>query len=118
MRCRGRSRRICSSGFARSGSTRRAARRIRVYNLLVRLLFGVKVRDDSFNKFVHRRVLDAIRLGQQARCSSRDRQLLWKRGARASSLASYRSTITSGDCLSSFNPLRAVWVTLEIVKHV
>ena len=35
----------------------------RVYNLLVRTLFGVRVRDVNFSfKFVHRRVPDAIQL--------------------------------------------------------
>jgi glycosyltransferase involved in cell wall biosynthesis len=98
--------------------TPRRALYSRVYNLLVRLLFGVKVRDVNFSfKFVHRRVLDAIRL--TASSVFIDGQLLAearRKGFQLSELPiDYHPRVIGS---SSFNSLRAAWVTLqEIVTH-
>lgn len=98
--------------------TPRRALYSRVYNLLVRLLFGVKVRDVNFSfKFVHRRVLDAIKL--TASSVFIDGQLLAearRSGFHISERAiDYHPRVIGA---SSFNSLRAAWVTLvEILTH-
>lgn len=98
--------------------TPRRALYSRVYNLLVRLLFGVKVRDVNFSfKFVHRRVLDAIKL--TASSVFIDGQLLAEAKRHGFHISErpieYHPRVIGA---SSFNSLRAAWVTLvEILKH-
>ena len=90
----------------------------RVYNLLVRTLFGVRVRDVNFSfKFVHRRVLDAIHL--TASSVFIDGQLLAEAQRLGFQIAEvpieYHPRVIGS---SSFNSLRAAWVTLvEILLH-
>ena len=98
--------------------TPRRALYSRVYNLLVRTLFGVRVRDVNFSfKFVHRRVLDAIQL--TASSVFIDGQLLaeaHRLGFQISEMPiDYHPRVIGS---SSFNSLRAAWGTLvEIWKH-
>jgi len=98
--------------------TPRRALYSRVYNLLVRTLFGVRVRDVNFSfKFVHRRVLDAIHL--TAGSVFIDGQLLAEAARLGFQIGEvpidYHPRVIGS---SSFNSLRAAWVTLvEILKH-
>lgn len=98
--------------------TPRRALYSRVYNLLMRHLFGVRVRDVNFSfKLVHRRVLDKIELS--ARTVFIDGQLLAeavRNGFRIVELPiDYRPRQTG---TSSFNSLRAAWVTLvEMLRY-
>lgn len=98
--------------------TPRRALYSRIYNLLVRKLFGVRVRDVNFSfKFVHRRVLDAIQL--TASSVFIDGQLLAEAHRLGFQIGEvpidYHPRVIGS---SSFNSLRAAWVTLvEIWKH-
>jgi glycosyltransferase involved in cell wall biosynthesis len=98
--------------------TPRRALYSKVYNFLVRLLYGVRVRDVNFSfKFVHRRVLDKIKL--TANSVFIDGQLLaeaQRHGFAISELPIVYHPRVIGS--SSFNSLRAAWVTLvELVTH-
>lgn len=98
--------------------TLRRALYSRVYNKLMRILFGVRVRDVNFSfKLVHRRVLDRVKLS--AATVFIDGQLLAearRHGFRVAELPiDYRPRVVG---TSSFNSLRAAWVTLvEMLRY-
>lgn len=98
--------------------TPRRALYSRVYNTLMRILFGVRVRDVNFSfKLVHRRVLDRIRLS--AETVFIDGQLLAEArriGARIVELPIDYQPRRVGS--SSFNSLRAAFSTLfEMLRY-
>lgn len=98
--------------------TPRRALYSRVYNLLMRVLFGVQVRDVNFSfKLVHRRVLDRIELS--ATTVFIDGQLLAearRHGFRIVELPINYQPRRHG--ASSFNSLRAAWDTLvEMLRY-
>ena len=90
----------------------------KVYNLLMRVLFGVRVRDVNFSfKLVSRKVLDHIRLS--AATVFIDGQLLAEAKRHGFVVAElpidYRPRKVGS---SSFNSLRAAWDTLvEMLRH-
>ncbi len=108
---------LCGYRLERFDTPRRAVYS-KVYNFLVRMLFGVRVRDVNFSfKFVHRRVLDKIRL--TANSVFIDGQLLAEARRLGFEISEvpivYHPRIIGS---SSFNSLRAAWVTLvELVTH-
>lgn len=98
--------------------TPRRALYSRVYNTLMRVLFGVRVRDVNFSyKLVHRRILDSIQLS--AETVFIDGQLLAEArrlGARIVELPIDYQPRTVGS--SSFNSLRAAFATLfEMLRY-
>jgi glycosyltransferase involved in cell wall biosynthesis len=98
--------------------TPRRALYSRVYNFLMRLLFGVRVRDVNFSfKLVRRRVLDRISL--TAKTVFIDGQLLAeavRHGFEILEVPIIYKPRRHGE--SSFNSLRAAWDTLvEMLRH-
>lgn len=102
----------------RRHDTPRRALYSKVYNLLMRILFGVRVRDVNFSfKLVRRRVLDAIKLS--ASTVFIDGQLLAEAVARGFRIAEMPIEYTPRRVgKSSFDSLRAAWVTLvEMLRY-
>ena len=98
--------------------TPRRALYSKVYNLLMRILFGVRVRDVNFSfKLVRRRVLDAIKLS--AATVFIDGQLLAEAVRHGFQLTEMPIEYTPRRVgASSFDSVRAAWVTLvEMLRY-
>ena len=102
----------------RRHDTPRRAVYSKVYNLLMRALFGVRVRDVNFSfKLVRRRVLDTIELS--ASTVFIDGQLLAEAVRRGFQITEMPIEYTPRRVgTSSFDSLRAAWVTLvEMLRY-
>lgn len=98
--------------------TPRRALYSKVYNLLMRILFGVRVRDVNFSfKLVRRRVLDAIKLS--AATVFIDGQLLAEAVRHGFQITEMPIEYTPRRVgTSSFDSVRAAWVTLvEMLRY-
>ncbi|HRI54822.1 MAG TPA: glycosyltransferase family 2 protein, partial [Pseudomonadota bacterium] len=98
--------------------TPRRALYSKVYNLLMRILFGVRVRDVNFSfKLVRRRVLDAIKLS--AATVFIDGQLLAEAVRHGFQITEMPIEYTPRQVgTSSFDSVRAAWVTLvEMLRY-
>lgn len=98
--------------------TPRRALYSKVYNLLMRVLFGVRVRDVNFSfKLVRRRVLDSIKLS--AATVFIDGQLLAEAVRRGFQITEMPIEYTPRRVgTSSFDSVRAAWVTLvEMLRY-
>lgn len=98
--------------------TPRRALYSKVYNLLMRILFGVRVRDVNFSfKLVRRRVLDAIKLS--AATVFIDGQLLAEAVRQGFQITEMPIEYTPRQVgASSFDSVRAAWVTLvEMLRY-